>query len=211
MAIWRTTLQITTEISRLPIFRNATSGLVQRIAQKDRAMSSTVLSRLIVMMTVAVFTAWPGAALAGKAATGTTLVAQIYKDFAWQAISGESATFGPSLESQSKAVLEKYFDPTLTSLLLKDAKCRADTHEVCNLDSDIIFSSADPAAIDLRVQASGPAQVFVVFTYPSSQEKLRIEFKLARVAGNWKITDIVYASSGGPSLKEILLHELPGR
>lgn len=151
----------------------------------------------------------PRAATAKGAEGGVPVVAQLYKDFGWQAIVGTQDIFGPTLARQNKAVLDRYFDPTLTSLLVRDAQCAARSHEICRLDFDPLFASQDSRATELAIGLLGPGEVAVEFKYPSHQEKVRLEFRLTLIDGQWKIKDIIYRNLKGASLRKILENKLP--
>ena len=170
-------------------------------------MSFTALRRAIIALAIALLSL-PTLAAGGE--TGATLVARLYKDFAWQAlVSDESAkevkdVFGQDLAHQPRSVLEQYFDPTLSTLIALDAACAAQTREICKLDFDPIFASQDPNAADVVIKSLNPNKVRVEYNYPSSQQKIRLDYQLAQIAGRWRITDITYVSLGGPTLKTLL-------
>lgn len=171
-------------------------------------MLSTVLSRFVGVSILALATCWPGAVSAAPADAGAAVVVQLYKDFAWQAFGSDQDQFGEGLARQSKAVLEKYFDPALVTLLERDATCQERVHGICNLDIDILFASQDPRVTDLVVKHIAPGKVAVEFTDPVNEHRTRLEFRLALAGAKWKITDIIYRTSGDSSLKKILLRKI---
>lgn len=136
------------------------------------------------------------------------IVGSLYKTFAWQALSNSNAVFGKPLSQQDGSVLRRYFDQELTSLLVKDRHCAATSGGICNLDFDPIFASQDPAAADLSMRPMPNEMVTVEFTYPSSGEKVRLEYHLAKSAGGWRIRDIRYPGMSGASLKRLLARKL---
>jgi hypothetical protein len=172
-------------------------------------MSSTVVNRLVVIASFAMALGWTSTAVAGKAETEAAVVARLYKDFAWQAIASQPDLFGEDLAHQSKATLEKYFAPALAELLVQDAVCQARSQGICNLDFELLFDSQDPRVTDLDVETLAPGKVSVVFKDPINEEKTKIEFNLAQVAGKWKIADIIYRKNGEPSLKKVLSRRTP--
>lgn len=179
-------------------------------------MLFTALNRFVLIVSLALASSWPGAALGDERQTGTSLVARLYKDFAWQAIvsipdqSKETKdAFGKEFARQNEGILQKYLDPTLSSLVVRDAKCTAKTREICNLDFDPIFASQDPSAVDLVVKSLAPGKVSVEYKYPSSGEKIKLEFRVAIIAGKWKITDIIYKNMGNTSLRKMLMRKFP--
>jgi hypothetical protein len=145
--------------------------------------------------------------------TSTEVVYRLYKDFAWQAVllspNAPPKVFVP-IESQPRPVLERYFHAELSSLLISDNRCRL-AKGLCNLDFDPIFASQDPGAFDLNVQLLVSGNVAVQFTYPGNGQKIRLEYKVKPSAKGWRITDIIYTSNGGSSLKQILQQNAGGK
>lgn len=136
------------------------------------------------------------------------VVGSLYKTFAWQVLSNSNGVFGRPLSQQESSVLRRYFDQELTSLLVKDRRCAATSGGICNLDFDPIFASQDPAAADLSIHPMSNDIVAVEFTYPSSGEKVRLEYRLAKSAGGWRIHDIRYPGMSDASLKQLLARKL---
>ena len=73
----------------------------------------------------------------------------------------------------------------------------------------MLFDSQDPSVIDLEVALLAADKVAVKFKNAANGIPTKIEFKLARVAGHWKITDIRYGDMRGTSLKKILMRKIP--
>lgn len=139
--------------------------------------------------------------------SSTALVKDLYRAYAWQAISASDAPFGKPLSQENETVLRRYFTPELTSLLLADQRCVASTREVCNLGFDPMFASQDPAASDLAIRPTGPQTVMVEFTYPSNGEKVALEYWMVRRGDQWRIDDIQYHNWQKASLKQMLFHK----
>jgi hypothetical protein len=172
-------------------------------------MLSTAVKRFVVLALAVLTLEWTGTAVAAKAETETGVVARLCKDFAWQGIGGQPNLFGDDITHQSRATLEKYFTPGLAGLLIKNAACEVKEQGICNLEVDILFDSQDPRVTDLEVSRVLPGRVAVVFTDPVNDEKTKIEFKVAQVAGKWKIADIIYSRDGESSLKDALSRKIP--
>lgn len=140
---------------------------------------------------------------APKRGEAAEVVANLYKQFAWQVLF--SADQWPTLAAQPQAELEKYFDPALTALFLREQQCLASGKaEICNLEFDPIFASQDPAASNLTIKSAAADKVAVEFVYPSTKKKIRLNFKLVKTAKGWRIADIDYPNMRGMSLKKIL-------
>nr|WP_063570926.1 hypothetical protein [Luteibacter rhizovicinus] len=135
----------------------------------------------------------------------SAVVAKLYKDFAWEALGASDATFGAPLSEQPTAVLNKYFDGTLASLLANDAACvQRNQGDECNLGFNLMFASQDPSASDLEIEPSGSDRVAVSFKYPSDGETIRLEYITVQTRSGWRIKDIIYHHQNDKSLVRIL-------
>lgn len=172
-------------------------------------MLSTVLKQLLGAISLAVFFMASSAATPRASDEQIAIVGSLYKAFAWQVLSNSNNIFGKPLTQQEGAILRRYFNQELASLLLKDRQCTTASGEICNLDFDPIFASQDPAATDLSIRSAPNDMVAVEFTYPSSGEKVRLEYRLAKSQEGWRIGDIRYPGMSGASLKQLLARKLP--
>jgi len=173
-------------------------------------MSSIVPNRHAILMAVLfLLLCDPDASRAAAPDTGASVVARLYKDFAWQAIGGQSDLFGEDVSHQPKPVLEQYFDAGLTRLLLQDASCQVKSQGICNLDFDLIFASQDPGVTDLDIGEAAAGIVPVEFKEVSEGGKTHLDFSIVKVAGKWRINDIIYKNMNGASLKKILSQKAP--
>jgi hypothetical protein len=172
-------------------------------------MWSIVVKRLGTLALVAVVVGWTDSAVAAKTNPEAAVVAKLYKDFAWQAMAGQPDLFGADISHLDKRALEKYFAPRLADLLVKDAACAIKYQGICNLDFDLLFDSQDPRVTDLEITAVAPGKVLVVFTDPVEQKKTQIDFKVERIGGIPKITDIIYHEPAASSLVKVLSHKIP--
>lgn len=171
-------------------------------------MQSTVLNRIFGVLSLAIFFMVSSAAAPRASDEQIAIIGSLYKAFAWQALSNSNDIFGAPVAQQEGAVLRRYFDQELASLLVKDHQCATASGALCNLDFDPIFASQDPAAADLSIRSAQNNSVVVEFTYPPSGEKVRLEYRLARSQAGWRIVDIRYPGMSGASLKQ-LLAQLP--
>jgi len=172
-------------------------------------MLSIVVKHLGLMVSAALTIGWSGSAFASRVDNEAAVVARLYKDFAWQAVASQVDLFGEDLSHQSKSTLEKYFAPALADLLVKDAACQMKSQGICNLDFDLLFDTQDPRVTDLEVSTTSPGKVSVVYKDPVDDNATRIDFAVARVAGTWKITDVIYNRPEQVSLKRVLSRKLP--
>ncbi|MFC3471829.1 YbjP/YqhG family protein [Massilia oculi] len=93
--------------------------------------------------------------------------------------------------------------------MIKDRQCAAKAGGICNLDFDPIFASQDPAAVDLSIRSMPNDIVAVEFTYPAHGERVKLEYRLAKNEGAWRIGDIRYPGMSDTSLKQLLARKLP--
>src|SRR6266568_914145 len=76
------------------------------------------------------------------------IVFKLYRDYAWEAV---MAAGYDGLMQQPPQILMQYFDDNLSALILRDRKC-SEKGEICRLDFVPIWTSQDPAAVDLTVE-----------------------------------------------------------
>lgn len=112
-----------------------------------------------------------------------------------------------AVTEQSPAVLGKYFDASLVALLVKERQCVTRKQEICNLDFDVLYASQDPDAADLSITAAATDKVIVSFRYPSSGERVTIQYVLAPTRSGPRITDVIYADD--TSLRKLLMTKVP--
>jgi len=131
------------------------------------------------------------------------VIANLYREFAWEAVISTPESGELGLLDQPRQVLQRYFTPEITELILRDRSTAEQTGEVPRLDFLPLWDSQDPAAVDLRITlGSSPNSVLVTFSRPNSASLVRISYRLSKLAVGWRISDIEY--SGGHSLAEIV-------
>jgi hypothetical protein len=135
--------------------------------------------------------------------SAVNIVAQLYRDFAWEAVVQEPEWHGHGLLEQPRDVLARYFDDTITGLLLADRSCVAKRHAICRLDFSPIWNSQDPGASEVKVSATNDSSIVAVsFRYPSTGELIHLSYRMSRTQRGWRVHDIVYAT--GKSLLSLL-------
>lgn len=172
-------------------------------------MQPAVLDRVLGALSLSLLSIAPIMAASSVPDEKIIVVANLYKAFAWQALVSSDDVFGRPLAEQEGSVLRRYFDRELTSLLVDDHRCAVTNGELCNLDFDPIFASQDPAAAALSIRSISNSLVAVEFTSPSSGEKVRLEYRLAKNEHGWRIGDIRYPGMSKATLKQLLARKLP--
>jgi hypothetical protein len=163
--------------------------------------------------TLIILSALPAVLLPGHRpraqARAVDTVAQLYRDFAWEAIVEEPQWPGHALLDQPRDVLLRYFDEALTDLILADRACAARTHSICRLDFCPIWNSQDPGATGLRISPTeDPTVVLVRFLYPSNRQLMELTYHMVETRRGWRVHDIDYG--GGMSLLALLRLKEPG-
>jgi hypothetical protein len=115
------------------------------------------------------------------------IVFKLYRDYAWEAV---MAAEWDGLMEQPPQILKQYFDDNLTALILRDRKC-SEKGEICRLDFVPIWTSQDPAAVDLTVEKTEKKNIIKVkFRYPSTNEKIELKYRVTKTTKGWRISDI---------------------
>ena len=131
-------------------------------------------------------------------------VVQLYRAYAWEAVIDEPTQPTLELMEQPGKVLARYFDDTLTALILTDRACAARVHGECNLDFLPIWDGQDPSgSAEMKIAATAdPGVVAVTFRYLPNYQMVHLSYRMTRTTRGWRIHDIV--SSRGWSLLALL-------
>lgn len=114
-------------------------------------------------------------------------VVQLYKDFAWETLLEEPLS-QPGLIDQPRSVLARYFDDSLTTLILADRACVARKRAICNLDFLPLWDAQDIGARGIKVLATpDPSVVHVQIRY---SRPVRLVYQLRPGPSGWRIHDI---------------------
>jgi hypothetical protein len=135
--------------------------------------------------------------------TGVALVAQLYREFAWEVVVEEPMWRGHAFIEQPRVALARYLDSSLTTLLLADRECERRTQGICNLDFDPIWDSQDPGATGLKVTGTrDPTVVSVRFRQFPTGNEVALSFHVVHTQAGWRVHDVRYPN--GSSLLGIL-------
>jgi hypothetical protein len=121
------------------------------------------------------------------------LVAELYRE--------HDAARSPFFQTDSRARLDRYFEPSLADLIWKDVV--ESKGEVGALDFDPLYDAQDiePKNFTIHPAQVEGATVRVPVSFDSYGEKRELTYVLAPAAGAWKITDIRYAD--GRTLRDV--------
>lgn len=165
----------------------------------DKLVIRLLLSVVLVFSAGALRAQGPHAGASGPAPDDReTLIRKLYKEYLPQYVKNEYWFDKPN-------TLEKYFGPRLISLFLRDERCKARTHEICNLDFDPIIAAQDfdekyPYSLEIeKLTQPGPPRYQITFSNLGARTMI---YEFTRTKNGWRIADIRYAD--GPSLRTIL-------
>ena len=104
------------------------------------------------------------------------------------------------------ALLDRYFDPALLKLYLRDR--REAKGEVGRLESDPLYNAQDMEIKDFAISPpeTAKAETRITVRFKNFGQSTRIVYVLTRSGDGWKISDIRY--DDGSSLKKILESKL---
>ena len=101
----------------------------------------------------------------------------------------------PFFQSENRALLDKFFTPTLATLIWKDA--RTSQGEVGAIDGDPLYDAQD---FEIKGLAVHPAEVgddtaLVTVNFHNFGKKKRIVYTLVLARDVWRISDIRYGDN----------------
>lgn len=131
---------------------------------------------------------------ASPSSGGVEVVAQLYRDFAWEVVVDEPIWHGHSLAELPRKALARYFDDSLVKLFLNDRACEEKGQGICRLDFDVIWDSQDPAGANaVNVTATKDSNVVAVaFRRGSNGETTKLRYSVVRTKAGWRIRNIAY-------------------
>ena len=166
-----------------------------------------LLSLRLVTASLLLWSPWHALAKEPLPAT-VALVASLYRSYAWEAVIDEPGDSAVSLFQQTASELARYFDPTLTSLILKDRECAVRVRGMCRLDFEPIWDSQDPIGATVKItKGATQSEVFVALAYPAETPPKPLTYVLTKTSAGWRIADIRFGGHE-PSLKALLLAPL---
>jgi hypothetical protein len=130
------------------------------------------------------------------------LVAELYHEYAWEAVIGAPVT-RERFDGAPRETLERYLTPALAASLVADRERSERSGQVGALDFAPLWFSQVATATGLEVAATGREdEVRVSYQVPGSNERIEMRHRLTRTPAGWRIADIEYDE--GLSLARIL-------
>ena len=154
--------------------------------------------RTIILGTVCMAVAKP--ALAADP-TATAFVAAIYA-----AYKGKNAK---GIRLDTEANIRRYFEPTLTALMIKDQKDAARRHDVPNLDGDPFVDAQDwdIAAFDIAVTDTVNNAASATVKFRNADTTTVVVLDLVKTGNDWRVGDVTWQHDDKTeSLRKIFLH-----
>jgi hypothetical protein len=114
---------------------------------------------------------------------------------------------GVALDSDQK--VQRYFDPSLGALILKDQHEAARRREVGTLDFDPFVDAQDwdIAAFDVAVNDKGPNKASATVQFNNFGKAKTVVLDLVKIKNEWKINDIAWTPHENPNtLRALFVH-----
>lgn len=147
--------------------------------------------RTIVLGTGACIASATGAAAAD--ASARAFIAEIYDTYV-----GKNGN-GVPLDNNQK--IQRYFEPSLTALILKDQSEAAQRKEVSTLDFDPFVDAQDwdIAAYNVTVSDKGADKASATVTFNNFGKPRTVVLDLVKIKNDWKISDITWTPHENPN------------
>jgi hypothetical protein len=159
-----------------------------------------VLSRRIIVLGAAACAASAKAAAAADVSP-RAFIAEIYDTYV-----GKNGN-GVPLDNNQK--IQRYFEPSLAALILKDQSEAAQRKEVGTLDFDPFVDAQDwdIAAYNVIVSDNGADKASATVTFNNFGKPQTVVLDLVKIKNNWKISDITWTPHENPNtLRALYAH-----
>jgi len=109
----------------------------------------------------------------------------------------------PGVNIDNDAALQRYFEPSLVALLVKDSEEASKKGEVPQLDGDPFIDAQDWDVTDVKssIADAGPDHAVATVTFRNFKKPKTVTLDLVRIDGAWKISDIHWPEG---SLRQLL-------
>lgn len=96
------------------------------------------------------------------------------------------------VENEPREVISKYFDETMTGLLLKDRECVKRVGGLCNITAALLYAAQDADIVDFRVCVSRRGGEWIDVRFTNFGEHELITFRMTKTSAGWRISDLLY-------------------
>jgi hypothetical protein len=123
-------------------------------------------------------------------AAATAFVTKIYDAYKGKGSKGVSIA--------GEAAVQRYFEPSLAAMIIKDQKAAARKHDVPSLDGDPFIDAQDweISAFDIAVTDAPPDKAVATVSFKNIDQQTKIVLDLVKVKGDWRIADITWQRDG---------------
>jgi hypothetical protein len=159
-----------------------------------------VLSRRAIVLGAAACAATASAAAAAEA-SAQAFVAEIYDAYV-----GKN---GDGVPMDSNQKIQRYFEPSLAALMVKDQNDAARRKEVGTLDFDPFVDAQDwdIAAYNVTVNDKGADKASATVTFNNFGKAKTVALDLVKIKSEWKIGDIAWTPHENPNtLRALYAH-----
>jgi Protein of unknown function (DUF3828) len=144
-------------------------------------------------------------AIATPASTADTSALMFVTDI----YNGYKGKDSPGHALNSDAVIRRYFEPSLATLMIKDRKHATKRGEVGTLDFDPFVNAQDweIPAFDIAVSDTAPGQAVAAVKFSNQGKPAVVSLDLVTIKNEWRIRDITWEIDGKPqTLRGLYVH-----
>jgi hypothetical protein len=192
----RLALHWRTVIGAMPALRFA---FIERVSNPAKG-PALILSRRAIVVGMAASTAIATAAMAADT-SARAFVAAIYDAYV-----GKN---GNGIALDSNQMVQRYFEPSLAILIVKDQNDAAQRKEVAALDFDPFVDAQDwdIAAYDVAMNDKGADKASATVTFNNFGKAKTVVLDLVKIKSDWKISDIAWTPHENPNtLRALYAH-----
>jgi hypothetical protein len=115
---------------------------------------------------------------------------------------------GNGVPLENTATIQRYFEPSLAAMIIKDQKDAARRKDAPTLDGDPFVDAQDwdIAAFDIAVTDEAPGKAVATVSFKNGDQPTKIVLNLVTVKNEWRIADITWQHDGKPETLRGLYH-----
>jgi len=135
---------------------------------------------------------------AAKATAGARAADTTARDFVAAIYGAYKGKDSKGIPLDTDATVQRYFEPGLAALIIKDQKAAAARGEVGTLDGDPFVDAQDwqIETVAIAVRDAGPDKAQGTATFRNLGRPTTVTFDLVKRSGNWRIADIAWLRDG---------------
>jgi hypothetical protein len=119
------------------------------------------------------------------------VVMRLYHDYAYQSVIENGGVPYNNVTNEPEHVLEQYFDPELTCLVLAEQKCAVASGGICNIDFAVMWNSQDSTGVTVEIKPTKEASIIeVALKYPGFPPASPLIYEVTKSSRGYRIHDI---------------------